>query len=146
MGEGKPRREAKTPHERLLEEVSRKLADEGRLIEAGWVSLQAVWVPPDAPPHQVRDMRWAFMAGAQHLWASIMTVLEPDAEPTEKDLERMNLIAAELDKFGEEIARSPENAIVARELVVIRASLFAMGLTPIHGAASHEPGVMETWV
>jgi len=44
-------------------------------------------------------MRNAFFAGAQHLFSSIMTILEPDAEPTEKDMQRMDLIDKELRAF-----------------------------------------------
>jgi hypothetical protein len=102
MGEQKRREAAKTPQERAVEEITRRLANEGKLIEAGWASLRAMWVPPDAGEAQVRDMRWAFMAGAQHLFSSIMSTLDPDAEPTAADLRRMDLIAAELDAFGRE--------------------------------------------
>jgi hypothetical protein len=53
-------------------------------------------------------MRWGsveiefsttFCAGAQHLFGSIMSVLEPGDEPTDKDLQRMDLIHKELDAF-----------------------------------------------
>jgi hypothetical protein len=44
-------------------------------------------------------MRMAFFAGAQHLFGTIMTVLEPGDEPTPKDLQRMDLIHLELDAF-----------------------------------------------
>jgi hypothetical protein len=53
----------------------------------------------DAPKIQLQEMRQAFFAGAQHLFSSIMTILEPDAEPTDKDLERMDLIDKELRAF-----------------------------------------------
>lgn len=79
-----------------LEKLSRDLTDQGRLIEAGWISLRLMAIDPHA---QLDEMRMAFFAGAQHLFASIMTILEPGAEPTEKDLQRLGLIQAELDKF-----------------------------------------------
>ncbi|MBB3396840.1 hypothetical protein [Rhizobium sp. BK060] len=82
-----------------LERLARELTDKGQLIEAGWVSLRIAAVPLDASPTQLEEMRNAFFAGAQHLFASIMTILEPDAEPTEKDLDRMSLIDAELRAF-----------------------------------------------
>jgi hypothetical protein len=102
MGEAKDRREKLTPHQRQLQELSRALTDQGKLVEAGWVGLRLLWVPQTAPPGQIRDLRWAFMAGAQHLFSSIMTILEPGAEPTDKDLTRMDLIAAELAEFAKE--------------------------------------------
>lgn len=87
----------------VLEALSRKLADDGKLIEAGWVALRLKAMAPDAPPIQVREMRMAFMAGAQHLFASIMTILDPGDEPSEADLARMSLISNELETFGNEL-------------------------------------------
>ena len=92
--------------EELLTETSRELADQGKLIEAGWVSMQLAMVPPDAPDVQVAEMRKAFMAGAQHLFSSIMAILDPgDDEPSEADLRRMDLISDELNAFYEEMTR-----------------------------------------
>jgi hypothetical protein len=82
-----------------LERLSRELTDKGKLIEAGWVGLRIAAIPLDAPAVQLDEMRNAFFAGAQHLFSSIMSILEPDAEPTEKDLERMDLIDRELKAF-----------------------------------------------
>lgn len=82
-----------------LQKLSRDLTDQGKLIEAGWIGLRAVWLHPDSPQNQIDECRQAFFAGAQHLFASIMTILEPDAEPTDKDLERIGLIEAELQSF-----------------------------------------------
>jgi hypothetical protein len=84
-----------------FEKLTKDLVDKGKLIEAGWVSLRLAAVPDDASALQLEEMRNAFFAGAQHLFGSIMTMLEPDAEPTEADLARMDLIAAELDGFIE---------------------------------------------
>ena len=88
-----------------LDRLARELTDRGHLIEAGWVGLRLAAIPADAGEIQVAEMRKAFMAGAQHLFASIMGILEPDQEPTEKDLERMDLIAAELEAFRLELER-----------------------------------------
>lgn len=105
MGEQKRRTERMTPHDRAVQEVTRKLTDEGRLIEAGWAGLAAVWLPADAPAQQVADPRKAFMAGAQHAWSSLITMLEPGDDPTTADLSRMAKIQIELDAFGAELAR-----------------------------------------
>lgn len=88
----------------LVSGVAKKLANDGRLIEAGWASLRTMAVDPAAPQVQVDEMRLAFMAGAQHLFASIMGILDPGAEPTDADLRRMDLIAAELEKVRGELA------------------------------------------
>jgi hypothetical protein len=93
--------DAKAKHD-LEETLTRKLLDEGKLIAAGWAMFHHLLLK-DAPPIQVREMEKAFFAGAQHLWGSIMTGLDPDAEPTAQDERRMELIAAELDAFGERL-------------------------------------------
>jgi hypothetical protein len=87
----------------FLEQLSRRLADEGKLIEAGWIGLRIAAVPPDAPKIQLDEMRNAFMAGAQHLFSSIMTILDPGVDETDADLRRMALIDKELRAFGEEL-------------------------------------------
>ena len=86
----------------FVDALARRLADEGKLIEAGWVALKALVVPPTAPETQIEDMRMAYFAGAQHLFASILTILEPGAEPSDQDLERMDLINDELATFAKE--------------------------------------------
>lgn len=87
----------------FLETLSRRLADEGKLIEAGWVAMRLHAVPLNAPAIQLDNMRMAFMGGAQHLFFSIMTILDPGSEPTDADMQRMSQIAAELDSYGEEL-------------------------------------------
>ena len=82
-----------------LERVTRDLIDSGKFIEAGWVSMRIACDLVDAPADQLREMRMAFFAGAQHLFGSILSVLEPGDEPTEKDLKRMDLIHTELQDF-----------------------------------------------
>lgn len=88
-----------------LERLTVELTDKGKLIEAGWVSLRVACGLVDAPPDQLREMRMAFFAGAQHLFGSIMTILEPGEDGTEADFRRMDLISQELDGFITEFAR-----------------------------------------
>lgn len=82
-----------------LERLTRELTDSGKLIECGWVGMRLACDLIDAPQDQLREMRMAFFAGAQHLFGSIMTVLDPGEEPTDKDLKRMDLIHTELQAF-----------------------------------------------
>lgn len=90
--------------ETLAHELTKKLADQGRLIEIGWVSLRSLVVSPNASQLQLDEMRMAFMCGAQHLFASIMgSVLDPGDEPTPDDMRRMELIEKELDNFRKEM-------------------------------------------
>lgn len=83
----------------FLERLSRDLTDKGMLIESGWIGLRLACDLEDAPKIQLEEMRNAFFAGAQHLFTSIMTILDPGAEPTAKDLERMDQIDRELKAF-----------------------------------------------
>lgn len=92
----------------LLEALTKKLADDGKLVAAGFVALQRCVMSPEASESEVQDMRWAFFAGAQHIFASIMTVLEEGEEPTERDIARMDLIDAELEEWRAEVAAAGE--------------------------------------
>jgi len=86
-----------------LELLTRRLADEGKLIEAGWVSLRLMAIPLDAGATQLEAMHMAFMAGAQHLFSSMLTMLDPEEEITEADLKKMDLINKELEVFRNEV-------------------------------------------
>lgn len=88
---------------KLATELSKRLTDEGKLIEAGWVIFRGMTVPPDAPQVQIDEMRLAFMAGAQHLFASVMGILDPGEEPSDADIRRMDLINAELERVIREL-------------------------------------------
>lgn len=72
---------------------------QGKLIEGGWVAYVATSGLDTAPELQRTEMRKAYMLGAQHLFASIMGILDSDREPTAKDMQRMDLIHRELDAF-----------------------------------------------
>jgi hypothetical protein len=80
----------------LAEELTRRLLNEGKIIAAGWAIFRKIVVPKDAPTIQVEEMEKAFLAGAEHLWSSVMVGLDPDAEPTVDDERRMELIEAEI--------------------------------------------------
>lgn len=89
--------------QKACDEIAAKLTDEGKLIEVGWATMNAFVLPKDASPVQRAEMRKAFFMGAQHLYASIMGILEPGAEPTDKDMDRMTLIHNELEAFRKEV-------------------------------------------
>lgn len=103
MGEARRRGSRSDRIHQAHESAMHRLAEEGRIIEGGWLALRATWLPAGAPDHQVRDLRCAFMAGAQHLFASILTILDPGSEATDADMSKMNAIAAELEIFCAEI-------------------------------------------
>ena len=86
----------------FLERLSRELANEGKLIEAGWVGFRLAVIPPDAPAIQLEECKMAFFAGSLHLFSSMMTIMDPEAEPTDADLKKMSLIHEELERFGQQ--------------------------------------------
>jgi hypothetical protein len=88
-----------------IEQLTKHFVDGGRLIEAGWQTMRLMVLPPTASDVQVTEMRKAFFAGAQHLFGSIMAVLDDDGEPSPDDLRRMDLIHAELEGFRKELER-----------------------------------------
>lgn len=101
MGEHKIDRHRIT--EQLAAELAKVATDKGQIVELGWISMLRYVVPKDASDTQVGEMRKAFFCGAEHLFASIMSILDPGAEPTEKDLDRMSLIHTELEAFRKEV-------------------------------------------
>ena len=86
-------------HGKIIEEVTKALVDSGKPIEAGWALYRRQVLPRDCSLTQLDETRKAFFAGAQHLFGSIMTILEPGEEPTEADLMRMDRIDDELKAF-----------------------------------------------
>jgi len=85
--------------------LTKALSDSGKIIEAGFVGLRMTAMAKDAPEDQVREMRMAFFAGAQHLFGSIMTFLDSGEDATDRDLRRMSLIEAELQDFIKQFAK-----------------------------------------
>jgi hypothetical protein len=102
------------PSKQFIDEVCKKLADEGKLVEAGWVGLKLAVLPPNAPDIQLDEMRMAFFAGAQHLFGSMMGMLDAGEDATEGDVNRMDLINAELQQFIKDFkARSVQQHFTA---------------------------------
>lgn len=89
---------------RLIDEATKTFADEGRLIAAGWAAFRLTVVSPDAPQEQLDEMRLAYFAGSQHLYASIMSMLDPGEDPSAGDTSRMELIDKELNEFATTLA------------------------------------------
>lgn len=87
-------------HRAAIDKIIAEWADRGKLIEGGWQAYiafgSAVALASD---QHLRDMRKAYMLGAQHLFASVVMMLDPGAEPTERDMKRMSMIHEELEAF-----------------------------------------------
>lgn len=95
----KAHREQQQTRRKLVDELTKKLVDDGKLIEAGWQSMRLLAIPADASEVQLTEMRNAFFGGAQHLFGSIMSMLDLGSEPTTADLRRMDQIEKELQEF-----------------------------------------------
>lgn len=81
----------------------------GLVLEAAdALEAQAKVINPQASKTQVDEMRMAFFAGAQHVYASILTMLDPGEDPTKADLSRMDALRREMEEFV--------SAYTAREL------------------------------
>lgn len=83
--------------------INKAAVDDGKLIETGFDALRALAIAKDVPQIQVDEMRLAFMAGAQHLWAAMMDFLDPGSDETPADLQRMQSIQEELDRWEQKI-------------------------------------------
>ena len=83
----------------VADSVAKDMADRGRLIEAGWLSFKHVAYPDGMAPSQEQQLRQAFFSGAQHLYGTMMSIMDEDREPTEQDMKRMTLVDAELESF-----------------------------------------------
>lgn len=86
------------------QQITERLTDQGRLIEAGWESFRILVVPPTAGKVQLDETRKAFFAGAQHVFVSMMELVGDDGgEPTPDELRRIDLIDKELEGFVDEL-------------------------------------------
>lgn len=86
-------------HRQIAEALLRELSDRGQIVEGGWRAYELLSGLTDASEVQRTECRKAWFLGAQHLFASVLGMLSPDAEPTELDLERMDKLDAELRQF-----------------------------------------------
>lgn len=94
---------------KTVDDVTKALVDQGKLIEAGFVSYMHTCFGADyltkISSAKISEMRQAFFGGSQHLFGSIMSFLDAGEEPTDKDLDRMGQVHEELDRFIKEFAR-----------------------------------------
>lgn len=89
----------------IATEVSKRFLAEGKLIEAGFAAFIALSFRGTPDDQQLEQLRVAFFGGAQHLWGTLVNVIDPDAEPTEADLKKMALIQSEMDAFITDFAK-----------------------------------------
>lgn len=82
--------------QRIAEQLTKKYASEGRLIEAGWQTYRVLCLR-SAVNDSCGDLKEAFQAGAEHVFASMVNMLEADEEVTDNDLKRMDHLQAEVE-------------------------------------------------
>ena len=103
-----------TETEKLAAAITMKLAREGKILEGGWRAFELICVAENMPDVQRSDLRIAYYAGCQHLWASMMGIMDPGEEPTDADMNKMELIDNELKAVAAELklrlGRSKGNA------------------------------------
>jgi len=86
---------------KIADAIAGEAVDRGRVIAIGFAAMIEQTYPKwqEMPPEQMKDLRMAFFGGAQHLWGSLLGILDPGAEPTARDFRRLDLIQHELDAF-----------------------------------------------
>lgn len=85
--------------ENTTDELAKLMASEGRLIESGFVGLMSAAYPNGVGDDQKSQLRQSFFAGAQHLFGSIMGIMDDDSEPTAGDFKKIDLIDHELQAW-----------------------------------------------
>ncbi len=96
---------------RYAEKIGREWADKGKLVEGGWRTLRSFMLRDmshDTDEKFERAARKLFFLGAEHVFTTIVAIMEPGAEPTEADMRRMSQIHAELEAFKLEFASRHE--------------------------------------
>lgn len=104
MGEAKRRHglsgEAPRDTDERAIALTKMWADQGGLTAMGFQAFAKIAIPDDAPSEQRHLMQLAFMAGASHLWGSILALLTQSEEWTQADRDRLDGIARELEPWG----------------------------------------------
>ncbi len=91
-----------TPKE-IADALLRECSDRGQIVEGGWKAYEILNGLTKASEVQRNECRKAFFLGAQHVFASMLGMLDPGTEATELDLERMDKLDAELRRFIKEL-------------------------------------------
>jgi hypothetical protein len=85
-----------------LRRMERELADQQKLVEAGWQAYRRTALPEEASAPELEEFRSAFFGGAFHLFCSVLNILtEQNGPPSDADIVRMGQISEELDQFNQ---------------------------------------------
>lgn len=87
----------------LAEALLAELADRGQIVEGGWKAFELLTGLKGLPEGGRSECRDIFFSGAQHVFGCIVGMLDEGKDATEKDLDRMAKLHAELQAFAEEL-------------------------------------------
>src|SRR5690349_14435852 len=88
----------------LHDKIARGLADRGMLVQAGFAAFAGTPILEGKTEAQRHELLVVYMSGAQHVWGSIMGMLDAGDEITEADMRRMDSIRKELDRWAKILA------------------------------------------
>jgi len=88
--------------EREIAEAMKEVADKGMLVAAGFAAFRIV-AGDKVPPDMMLIVHTAYMAGAEYLFTTIMSVLDEGEEATGNDLNRIELIYQELQRWRDKM-------------------------------------------
>lgn len=84
----------------LAQTIARRLADEGKLIEAGWQLYRLMAIPDVRVISELDRYKDVWDAASQHLFSCIFDIMESGEEETPNDMRRMDNIQAEVDAIN----------------------------------------------
>jgi hypothetical protein len=99
--------------QRYAETLARDWADKGKLVEGGWRAMRQLLLPN--MDHLTKEdfeaaARKIFFLGADHVFASIIGMMEPGQEPTDTDMQRMANLQEEMAAFRRTLASTHTKA------------------------------------
>jgi hypothetical protein len=84
--------------------ISKIMAQNGKIIEGGWIAARAGMYKDVTDPETLKLMRECYMGGAQHLFSTVIQALSAGDEVSLSDERMMESIVTELDNWYEEMA------------------------------------------
>jgi hypothetical protein len=97
--------EAQARFRAAMLKLTNDLTEQGLLIEAGWLSCRAASLPRDASAKVLDLGRMFFFAGAHHVFNSVMFAFDDGDVATDADMNRLDKVKDELDRFIEKWAK-----------------------------------------
>lgn len=83
--------------------LTKKLLDDGRLLEAGWHIFRGTMLPAGLAPQSLDRIRLAYLAGAEHVFSSMLSGMDEGDAETDAEIKRMENLSIEIAKAREEL-------------------------------------------